>query len=305
MRALCKGRCPLTCTSAQLAKHLSVFPFGRRPPAASLTARPRTPATLVDVLCCSITARPPPPCCLAMSRGGEVSVPPRLSAVAGPSTGGTGWSSAAHGSALSHEEVEYCAEEELVTIVPAFRKDVPLALLSGQYGPFRPQARRRSAPRVSAWREGSLCFCGALCAARRCGTPRSKQSKLCTCCAARGRLSATTCTNALSLSCELTTCFGVVLCVAAPKGAHRGAIMDGRCAGHARQVHHPAAAVDGAACFGGGAPQGARVRGRVPGAHAQRTPVRFHVSVCVRAALSTRRRTRAARAAPPHRRAPT
>ena len=76
-----------------------------------------------------------------MSRG-EVSVPPRLAAVAGPSTGATGWSSAAHGSSMTHEEVEFCAEEELVTIVPAFRKDAPLALLSGKYGPFIPQARR-------------------------------------------------------------------------------------------------------------------------------------------------------------------
>jgi hypothetical protein len=76
-----------------------------------------------------------------MSRG-DVSVPPRLTAVAGPCTGATGWSSAAHGSSMSHEEVEFCAEEELVTIVPAFRKDVPLALLGGQYGPFRPQVWR-------------------------------------------------------------------------------------------------------------------------------------------------------------------
>ena len=83
-----------------------------------------------------------------MSRG-EVSVPARLAAVAGPSTGATGWSSAAHGSSMSHEEVEFCAEEELVTIVPAFRKDAPLALLGGKYGPFIPQARERclSAPR--------------------------------------------------------------------------------------------------------------------------------------------------------------
>jgi hypothetical protein len=51
-----------------------------------------------------------------------------------------------------HEEVEFCAEEELVTIVPAFRKDAPLALLSGKYGPFIPQARRPclSAPHGSA-----------------------------------------------------------------------------------------------------------------------------------------------------------
>ena len=74
---------------------------------------------------------------------GEVTVPPRLAAVAGPSTGATGWSSAAHGSSMTHEEVEFCAEEELVTIVPAFRKDVPLALLGGRYGPFIPQARAR------------------------------------------------------------------------------------------------------------------------------------------------------------------
>ena len=74
---------------------------------------------------------------------GEVSVPPRLAAVAGPSTGATGWSSAAHGSSMTHEEVEFCAEEALVTIVPAFRKDAPLALLGGRYGPFIPQARAR------------------------------------------------------------------------------------------------------------------------------------------------------------------
>lgn len=70
-------------------------------------------------------------------------MPPRLSAVAGPSTGATGWSSAAHGSSMTHEEVEFCAEEALVTIVPAFRKDAPLALLGGKYGPFIPQARAR------------------------------------------------------------------------------------------------------------------------------------------------------------------
>jgi len=88
----------------------------------------------------------------------ELSVPARLAAVAGPSTGATGWSSAAHGSAMTHEEVEFCAEEELVTIVPAFRKDAPLALLSGRYGPFVPQART------------SLCFeRSAACAAARAG----------------------------------------------------------------------------------------------------------------------------------------
>jgi hypothetical protein len=95
-----------------------------------------------------------------MSRGGDVSVPPRLTAVAGPCTGATGWSSATHGSSMSHEEVEFCAEEELVTIVPAFRKDVPLALLGGQYGPFRPQVCGARGRRVanakggSFWREG-------------------------------------------------------------------------------------------------------------------------------------------------------
>ena len=70
-------------------------------------------------------------------------MPPRLAAVAGPSTGATGWSSAAHGSSMTHEEVEFCAEEALVTIVPAFRKDAPLALLGGRYGPFVPQARAK------------------------------------------------------------------------------------------------------------------------------------------------------------------
>ena len=80
--------------------------------------------------------------CGSMSHG-EVSVPPRLAAVAGPSTGATGWSSAAHGSSMTHEEVEFCAEEALVTIVPAFRKDAPLALLGGRYGPFVPQARAK------------------------------------------------------------------------------------------------------------------------------------------------------------------
>jgi hypothetical protein len=94
-----------------------------------------------------------PGACGSMSRG-EVSVPPRLAAVAGPSTGATGWSSAAHGSSLMHEEVEFCAEEELVTIVPAFRKDAPLALLSGKYGPFIPQARR---PCLSAPRRERAC----------------------------------------------------------------------------------------------------------------------------------------------------
>jgi hypothetical protein len=90
-----------------------------------------------------------------MSRG-DVSVPPRLTAVAGPSTGATGWSSATHGSSMSHEEVEFCAEEELVTIVPAFRKDVPLALLGGQYGPFRPQARRCASLALRVLKAGVL-----------------------------------------------------------------------------------------------------------------------------------------------------
>jgi hypothetical protein len=123
-----------------------------------------------------------------MSRG-EVSVPPRLSAVAGPSTGATGWSSAAHGSSMMHEEVEFCAEEELVTIVPAFRKDAPLALLSGKYGPFIPQARR---PCLSAPRRERACrTAGALDrrAAPRAvyGSPASTLRQLCGGCEVGGR----------------------------------------------------------------------------------------------------------------------
>jgi hypothetical protein len=68
---------------------------------------------------------------------------------------------------MTHEEVEFCAEEALVTIVPAFRKDAPLALLGGRYGPFVPQARvRRLSPAPR-----HVCRVGAL-AGRLICTPR-------------------------------------------------------------------------------------------------------------------------------------
>jgi hypothetical protein len=69
---------------------------------------------------------------------------------------------------MTHEEVEFCAEEELVTIVPAFRKDAPLALLGGKYGPFIPQARdavferSRAAPgagRACGWPDRRAAAC--------------------------------------------------------------------------------------------------------------------------------------------------
>lgn len=84
---------------------------------------------------------------------GEVSVPPRLSAPAGPSTRGTPWSGAANGCALSPEEMEFLAEEERVTIVPLFHSP-RLQLLSGAVGPFRAQV---CAPPVSP----SLASCWA------------------------------------------------------------------------------------------------------------------------------------------------
>jgi hypothetical protein len=68
-----------------------------------------------------------------------------------------------------------------VTIVPAFRKDAPLALLSGKYGPFIPQARP---PCLSApQRERACRTAGALDrrAAPRtvCGCPSAAWPRLC------------------------------------------------------------------------------------------------------------------------------
>lgn len=48
-----------------------------------------------------------------------------------------------HGSALTHEEMEFCAEDETVTVVPSFSTGESLVLLCGTFPPFRAQARRR------------------------------------------------------------------------------------------------------------------------------------------------------------------
>jgi GINS complex subunit 2 len=68
-----------------------------------------------------------------------LTVPSTLSAAAGPSSGETGWSAAGSaGTALTHEELEFVAEEELVSIVPSFSAG-RLNLLAGDVGPFRAQ----------------------------------------------------------------------------------------------------------------------------------------------------------------------
>ena len=104
-------------------------------------------------------------CVQLMAGSGEVRVPPRLASAAGPSTGGAPWSGSANGCALSHEELEFIAEEELVTVVPLFHAP-RLQLLSGTVGAFRAQARvsRRLARRVAR----RLCrvACGGVCALR-------------------------------------------------------------------------------------------------------------------------------------------
>lgn len=77
---------------------------------------------------------------------GDITVPSRLAAPAGPSSGATGWCGAVHGSALTHEEMEFIAEEERVQIVPLFSSP-RLTLLGGEVGPFRAQARAALLPR--------------------------------------------------------------------------------------------------------------------------------------------------------------